>query len=43
MVEVDAHIVDNGSGLIYTGFVGIDAFRAVFPTIASRRIEKCAQ
>ena len=28
------HVVDHGSGLMYTCFAGIDAPRAVFPTIA---------
>ena len=32
--EVAAHIADNGSGMYCTGFAGIDALRAVFPTIA---------
>ena len=32
--EVAARIVDNGSGMCCTGFAGIDAPRAVFPTIA---------
>ena len=32
--EVAAHIVDNSSGMYCTGFAGIDAPPAVFPTIA---------
>ena len=27
-------VVDNGSGMFYTGLAGIDAARAVFPTFA---------
>ena len=37
-----AHVVDHGSGLFSSGFAGIDAPRAVFPTFALR-MEKCAQ
>ena len=33
-VEVATLVVDSGSGLFSTGFAGIDAPRAVFPTIA---------
>ena len=32
--EVAALVVNNGSGMFYTGFAGIDAPRAVFPTFA---------
>ena len=32
--QVVPHIVDNGSGVFHTGFAGIHAPRAVFPTIA---------
>ena len=31
------HVVDHGSGLIYSGSAGIDAPRAVFPAIASKQ------
>ena len=33
-VEVATLVVDPGSGLFSTGFAGIDAPRAMFPTIA---------
>ena len=41
--EVAALVVDPGSGLFSTGFAGENAPRAVFRTMALRRMEKCTQ
>ena len=34
--DVDALVVDNGSGMLKAGFAGDDAPRAVFPSIVGR-------
>ena len=34
--EVQALVIDNGSGTIKAGFAGEDAPRAVFPTVVGR-------
>lgn len=34
--DVDAVVIDNGSGMCKAGFAGDDAPRAVFPTIVGR-------
>ena len=38
--EIQALVVDNGSGMCKAGFAGDDAPRAVFPTIASTPKQK---
>jgi len=39
--EVQALVVDNGSGMVKGGFAGDDAPRAVFPSIVGRPRHKC--
>lgn len=34
--EVQALVIDNGSGMVKSGFAGDDAPRAVFPSIVGR-------
>ena len=40
--EINAIVLDNGSGMCKAGFAGDDAPRAVFPSIVGRPRQRCA-
>ena len=39
--EINAIVLDNGSGMCKAGFAGDDAPRAVFPSIVGRPRQRC--